>query len=126
MFLISFFSELQGQETDRKLRNVKDVGVDPMQEAPGTPLDWSLQFKRQQKEIIELWQSCYVPLTHRTYFFLLFRGEQTDSIYMEVELRRLCFLKETFFDENQSEKDSQTITLTSRFTICHSYFYFSM
>lgn len=103
----------QGQETDRKLRNVKDVGVDPMQEAPGTPLDWSLQFKRQQKEIIELWQSCYVPLTHRTYFFLLFRGEQTDSIYMEVELRRLCFLKETFFDENQSEKDSQTITLTS-------------
>lgn len=105
--------DAQGQETDRKLRNVKDVGVDPMQEAPGTPLDWSLQFKRQQKEIIELWQSCYVPLTHRTYFFLLFRGEQTDSIYMEVELRRLCFLKETFFDENQSEKDSQTITLTS-------------
>lgn len=103
----------QGQETDRKLRNVKDVGVDPMQEAPGTPLDWSLQFKRQQKEIIQLWQSCYVPLTHRTYFFLLFRGEQTDSIYIEVELRRLCFLKETFFDENQSEKDSQTITLTS-------------
>ncbi|WJX45263.1 hypothetical protein P8452_32156 [Trifolium repens] len=97
----------------QKERNVKDVGVDPMLEAPGTPLDWSVQFKRQQKEIVELWRSCYVPLTHRTYFFLLFKGEQTDSIYMEVELRRLSFLKETFFDENQSEKDSQTITLTS-------------
>ncbi|RDX90579.1 Kinesin-like protein KIN-7E, partial [Mucuna pruriens] len=102
----------QDQETGRK-RNVKDVGVDPMLEAPGTPLDWSLQFKRQQKEIIELWQSCCVPLTHRTYFFLLFRGDPTDSIYMEVELRRLSFLKQTFSDGNQSVKDSQTITLPS-------------
>ncbi|CAJ2679387.1 unnamed protein product [Trifolium pratense] len=108
---------VDGQESEGQLvklvRNVKDVGVDPMQEAPETHLDWSLKFKRQQKEIVELWQSCYVPLTHRTYFFLLFRGEQTDSIYMEVELRRLSFLKETFFDENQSAKDSQTISLTS-------------
>ncbi|RZB74127.1 Kinesin-like protein KIN-7E isoform G [Glycine soja] len=101
----------QDQETGRK--NVKDVGVDPMLEAPRSPLDWSLQFKRQQKEIIELWQSCCVPLTHRTYFFLLFRGDPTDSIYMEVELRRLSFLKESFSDGNQSVSDSQTITLAS-------------
>jgi len=86
-----------------------------MLETPGTPLDWSLQFTRQQKEIIELWQSCCVPLTHRTYFFLLFRGDPTDSIYMEVELRRLSFLKETFSDGNQSVRNSQTITLASRF-----------
>ncbi|XP_027353683.1 kinesin-like protein KIN-7E isoform X2 [Abrus precatorius] len=107
----------QDQDTERKPfrleRNVKDAGVDPMLEAPGTPLDWSLQFRRQQKEIIELWQSCCVPLTHRTYFFLLFKGDLTDSIYMEVELRRLAFLKETFSDGNQSVKDSQTITLAS-------------
>ncbi|KAL2591839.1 hypothetical protein AAZV13_12G033600 [Glycine max] len=102
---------VDGQETGRK--NVKDVGVDPMLEAPRSPLDWSLQFKRQQKEIIELWQSCCVPLTHRTYFFLLFRGDPTDSIYMEVELRRLSFLKESFSDGNQSVSDSQTITLAS-------------
>ncbi|CAJ1933637.1 unnamed protein product [Sphenostylis stenocarpa] len=102
----------QDHETGRKV-NVKDVGVDPMLETSGTPLDWSLQFKRQQKEIIELWQSCCVPLTHRTYFFLLFRGDPTDSIYMEVELRRLSFLKETFSDGNQSVRDSQTITLAS-------------
>ncbi|XP_061340546.1 kinesin-like protein KIN-7E isoform X2 [Gastrolobium bilobum] len=107
----------QDQETEGKPfkfeKNVKNVGVEPMLEAPGTPLDWSLQFKRQQKEIIELWQSCCVPLTHRTYFFLLFRGDPTDSIYMEVELRRLSFLKETFSHGNQSVKDSQTITLAS-------------
>ncbi|KOM50949.1 hypothetical protein LR48_Vigan08g177600 [Vigna angularis] len=102
-----------GSNPDGRKRNVKDVGVDPMLETPGTPLDWSLQFMSQQKEIIELWQSCCVPLTHRTYFFLLFRGDPTDSIYMEVELRRLSFLKETFSDGNQSVRNSQTITLAS-------------
>ncbi|KAG4979470.1 hypothetical protein JHK84_033056 [Glycine max] len=68
----------QDQETGRK--NVKDVGVDPMLEAPRSPLDW---------------------------------GDPTDSIYMEVELRRLSFLKESFSDGNQSVSDSQTITLAS-------------
>ncbi|XP_057456498.1 kinesin-like protein KIN-7E [Lotus japonicus] len=109
------YEKQQDQETEKKpfQRNVKDTGVDPMLEAPGTPLDWSLQFKRQQKEIIDLWQSCCVPLTHRTYFFLLFRGDPKDSIYMEVEIRRLSFLKETFFDGNQSDSNSQIITLAS-------------
>ncbi|OIW05664.1 hypothetical protein TanjilG_23450 [Lupinus angustifolius] len=106
----------QDQETDGKQYNfekyVKDVGVDPMLLAPGTPLDWSLQFKRLQKEIIELWQSCYVPLTHRTYFFLLFSGDPADSIYLEVEHRRLSFLKGTFSEGNLSEKDG-LITLAS-------------
>ncbi|XP_015951945.1 kinesin-like protein KIN-7E [Arachis duranensis] len=105
----------QGEETQGKssVKNVKDVGVDPMLEAPGTPLNWSLQFTKQQKEIIELWKACCVPLTHRTYFFLLFRGDPKDSIYMEVELRRLTFLKETFFSANGSLKDAPTITLAA-------------
>lgn len=94
---------------------MKDVGIDPMLEAPGTPLDWPLQFKRQQIEIVELWQTCNVSLIHRTYFFLLFRGDPTDSIYIEVELRRLSFLKETFSHGNQSVKDGQT--LASRFSL---------
>ncbi|KAJ0830875.1 putative kinesin-like protein [Helianthus annuus] len=34
-------------------------------------------------------------LIHRTYFFLLFKGDRSDSVYMEVELRRLSFLKNT-------------------------------
>ncbi|XP_054777644.1 kinesin-like protein KIN-7E isoform X2 [Prosopis cineraria] len=94
-------------------KNVKDVGINPMLEAPGTPLDWPLQFKRQQKEILELWQACSVSLIHRTYFFLLFRGDPTDSIYVEVELRRLSFLKETFSHENKNVKDGQIVTLSS-------------
>ncbi|XP_028765660.1 kinesin-like protein KIN-7E [Neltuma alba] len=94
-------------------KNVKDVGIDPMLEAPETPLDWPLQFKRQQKEIFELWQACSVSLIHRTYFFLLFRGDPTDSIYIEVELRRLSFLRETFSHENKNVKDGQIATLSS-------------
>ncbi|KAL2346083.1 hypothetical protein Fmac_000083 [Flemingia macrophylla] len=83
-------------------KNMKDVGVDAMLEVPGSPLEWPLQFKQQQREIVELWKTCYVSLFHRTYFFLLFRGDPADSIYMEVEHRRLSFLKETFGRGNQT------------------------
>ncbi|KAI9127900.1 hypothetical protein K1719_000893 [Acacia pycnantha] len=104
----------QGKETERgdpaSEKNVKDVGI-VMLEAPGTPLNWTLQFERQQKEIIELWHTCHVSLIHRTYFFLLFSGDPSDSIYMEVELRRLSFLKETF--SKGSETGSQNDTLAS-------------
>lgn len=100
--------------TDYKLeKNVKDVGLDPMQE--GIVSDWPQEFERQQRAIIELWQTCNVSLIHRTYFFLLFRGDPMDSIYMEVELRRLSFLKETFSQGNQSVEDGRTLSLALRF-----------
>lgn len=57
--------------------------------------DWSAVFEKQRREIIKLWDECNTPLIHRTYFFLLFKGDQSDSVYMEVELRRLSFLKNT-------------------------------
>lgn len=57
--------------------------------------DWSVEFERQRKEIIKLWDLCHMPLVHRTYFFLLFQGDQADSVYMEVEFRRLSFLVQT-------------------------------
>ncbi|XVE67060.1 hypothetical protein DITRI_Ditri08aG0129900 [Diplodiscus trichospermus] len=91
----------------------KDVGLDPMHEAPGSPLDWPLEFERQRRTILELWQACYVSLVHRTYFFLLFKGDRTDSIYMEVELRRLAFLKEQFSRGNQAVEDGRILTLAS-------------
>lgn len=53
------------------------------------------EFERQQSQIIELWEVCNVPLVHRTYSFLLFKGDPTDFVYMEVELRRLSFLKDS-------------------------------
>lgn len=88
--------------------------MDSTLEAAGSPEEWPLQFKQQQTEILELWEACNVSLFHRTYFFLLFRGDPTDSIYMEVERRRLCFLKGTFHGGNEWVKDAPTVTLASR------------
>ncbi|KAL9662385.1 hypothetical protein QQ045_027218 [Rhodiola kirilowii] len=71
------------------------------------------EFKRLRREIIELWACCNVPLVHRTYFFLLFKGDPSDFIYMEVELRRLSNLKDVLFDQENPTEDGTAITLTS-------------
>lgn len=59
------------------------------------------KFEMQQRDIVELWDACNVPLVHRSYFFLLIKGELSDSVYLDVELRRLSFLKDTFSSGNQ-------------------------
>ncbi|KHN45902.1 Kinesin-related protein 11 [Glycine soja] len=56
-----------------------------------------VNFERQQRDTIQLWDACNIPLVHRSYFFLLIKGELADSVYFDVELRRLSFLKDTFF-----------------------------
>ncbi|KAL9328245.1 hypothetical protein ACSQ67_003248 [Phaseolus vulgaris] len=91
-------------------QNVKDVGLDPMQaDDRESHSDWPSKFKRLQREIIEFWDACNVSLVHRTYFFLLFKGEQTDSFYMEVELRRLSYLKQAFSQGNQTVEDGRIL-----------------
>ncbi|KAL2557370.1 kinesin-like protein KIN-7G [Forsythia ovata] len=69
--------------------------------------DWSTEFERQKREIIELWNACCTPLVHRTYFLLLFKGDPSDAVYMEVELRRLSFLKNTLSSGQVSAKSSR-------------------
>ncbi|KAK7406788.1 hypothetical protein VNO78_08421 [Psophocarpus tetragonolobus] len=91
-------------------KNVKDIGLNPMQADAESHSLWPLKFKRLQKEIVEFWDACNVSLVHRTYFFLLFKGDQSDSIYMEVELRRLSYLKQTFSQGNQTVEDGRTLT----------------
>ena len=103
--------------TDKYEKSSKDTGSDPMHEPLQTPSNWPLEFERQQRAILELWQTCNVSLVHRTYFFLLFQGDPTDSIYMEVELRRLSFLKETFSQGNQGVGGGRTPTLSSRYSL---------
>ncbi|KAJ7953094.1 Kinesin-like protein [Quillaja saponaria] len=97
----------------KSAKSVKDVGLDPMLTYEESSLKWSSEFKRLQREIIELWHACNVSLVHRTYFFLLFKGDPQDSIYMEVELRRLTFLKQTFSQGNQTVEDGRTLTPAS-------------
>ncbi|KAF6169457.1 hypothetical protein GIB67_004738 [Kingdonia uniflora] len=97
-------------------KTVKDVALDPMHDLLDSPLSWLLEFKRQQRQIIDLWDTCKVSLIHRTYFFLLFEGDPTDRIYLEVELRRLSFLKDTFslrHPDKPAVEDGRTVTLTS-------------
>ncbi|MBA0856388.1 hypothetical protein Goshw_027698 [Gossypium schwendimanii] len=116
-FVAGLKKQLDGQVQDTSLdesgTSMKGAGLDPMHEASGTPVDWPLEFERLQRAILELWQACNVSLVHRTYFFLLFKGDRTDSIYMEVEIRRLTFLKETFSQGNQAVEDGRTLTLAS-------------
>ncbi|XP_022984728.1 kinesin-like protein KIN-7G isoform X2 [Cucurbita maxima] len=92
-------------------KNVEDVGVDPIHNDTISPSEWPSEFRRLQKDIIELWHICNVSLVHRTYFFLLFKGgDPADSIYMEVEFRRLSFLRDSFSQGNQTVENGQTLT----------------
>ncbi|KAE9612953.1 hypothetical protein Lal_00027302 [Lupinus albus] len=94
-------------------KEFKDVGLDPMQADVENHSNWPSEFKRLQREIVELWDACNISLIHRTYFFLLFKGDPSDSIYMEVELRRLSYIKQTFSQGNQIVESGRTLTLDS-------------
>lgn len=77
--------------TNNRANRVKGVNFHG---APGLK---PYNFERQQRDIIELWDACNVPLVHRSYFFLLIKGELSDSVYFDVELRRLSYLTDCFF-----------------------------
>ncbi|TVT98039.1 hypothetical protein EJB05_56672, partial [Eragrostis curvula] len=87
---------VQGDNGDLTEGTIRSVGLDPIMDALQSPSRWPLEFEKKQQEIIDLWHACNVSLVHRTYFFLLFKGDPADAIYMEVELRRLSFLKDTY------------------------------
>ncbi|KAF9603153.1 hypothetical protein IFM89_034163 [Coptis chinensis] len=89
-----------GLKTDGSEKTVKGLGSDPVRVPHEMPSSWPLEFERQQMELIELWQICHVSLVHRTYFFLLFKGDPSDSVYMQVERRRLSFLKDLYSQRN--------------------------
>ncbi|KAF8098054.1 hypothetical protein N665_0275s0024 [Sinapis alba] len=97
----------------RSTKSFKDAAVDPIQDYLTTPLNWPLEFKRLEMEIIELWHACNVSMAHRSYFFLLFRGDQKDCLYMEVELRRLKYIRETFTNNSIAIENGRTLTSMS-------------
>ncbi|KAL4367480.1 hypothetical protein GQ457_05G012530 [Hibiscus cannabinus] len=89
------------------------VAMDSLPDTYGSSSAWPSEFKRLQREIIELWHACNVPLVHRTYFFLLFKGDPKDYIYMEVEHKRLSFLKNAFTNGNQMVENGRVLTCAS-------------
>lgn len=78
-----------------------------------TQSNWRLDFETQRGVIIELWDACFVPLVHRAHFFLLYKGDPSDFLYLEVELRRLTILKDTF-SEGSNLKVRQALTPAAR------------
>ncbi|KAL1356807.1 hypothetical protein HN51_008787 [Arachis hypogaea] len=61
-------------------------------EEPQVP--WQITFREQRQQILDLWHLCHVSIIHRTQFYLLFKGDPADQIYIEVELRRLTWLQQ--------------------------------
>lgn len=99
-------------------KSVRDVGLDPMETELIDPLKWPDEFKRLQREIVELWHDCNVSLVHRTYFFLVFKGDPKDSMFMELEHKRLSFLKEIFSRGKDTVENGKTVTHDSRYSHC--------
>ncbi|XP_015064441.1 kinesin-like protein KIN-7E isoform X2 [Solanum pennellii] len=96
-------------EHDTSSKSVRDA--EPAEDDYKSRYSWPSEFKRLQKEIIELWHACNVSLAHRSYFFLLFQGDSTDAIYMEVEIRRLTSLKDAFSRGEKTVASGRTLSL---------------
>lgn len=87
-------------------------------EANEPEVSWNITFKEQRQQIIELWDVCYVSIIHRTQFYLLFKGDQADQIYMEVELRRLNWLQQHLAETGNASPapgggDEPTVSISS-------------
>lgn len=71
------------------------------------------------KQIIDLWDVCFVSIIHRTQFYLLFKGDPSDLIHMEVEPRRLNWLQQHLAEIGNATPartgDEPTISISSRF-----------
>ncbi|XP_071691739.1 kinesin-like protein NACK2 [Rutidosis leptorrhynchoides] len=76
-----------------ELEDAHDGGSDDTDLADQAPMPRHLVFEEQMKQIIMLWHLCHVSIIHRTQFFMLFRGDPDDDVYIEVELRRLLWLE---------------------------------
>ncbi|OVA13840.1 Kinesin [Macleaya cordata] len=80
-------------------------------------VSWQVTFREQRQQIIELWDICQVSIIHRTQFYLLFKGDPADQIYIEVELRRLTWLHQHFAELGNAspapQGDEPVVSLSS-------------
>ncbi|OIW11942.1 hypothetical protein TanjilG_02149 [Lupinus angustifolius] len=106
-------------ELEANEANGQDIGSEEYSGEPEeSQVSWQITFKEQRQQIIELWDVCYVSIIHRTQFYLLFKGDQADEIYMEVELRRLTWLQQHLAEIGNASPaphvgDEPTVSLSS-------------
>ncbi|KAL3637460.1 hypothetical protein CASFOL_018628 [Castilleja foliolosa] len=94
-------------------KKANDVELDPIEDECKGLTSWPVEFRRLQRQIVELWHACNVSLAHRTYFFLIFQGDPSDAIYLEVEMRRMKMLKDKFTRGDKVVVDGRPLTLSS-------------
>ncbi|KAJ8498388.1 hypothetical protein OPV22_008940 [Ensete ventricosum] len=91
-------------------------GDESITDAENSPDAWKSRFKEQMQQIIQLWDVCHVSIIHRTQFYLLFRGDPADQIYIEVEVRRLTWLQQHFAEvgnASPAQLGDESISLSS-------------
>jgi centromeric protein E len=82
-----------------------------------SPQKWKRDFEVKQKQIFQVWDACHVSIIHRSQFYLLFRGDPTDAIYIDVELRRLLWLRNNYHlrtSRKAASRDSYFYSPSSR------------
>lgn len=99
-----------------------DESTSELQKSPNT---WHNIFNEQMQKIIDLWDVCHVSIIHRTQFYLLFRGDPADQIYIEVELRRLTWLQKHLSEVGNASPahpgEEPMVSLSSRYNgSCYS------
>ncbi|EHA8588473.1 kinesin-like protein KIN-7A [Cocos nucifera] len=96
-----------------------DVAEDDgnISELQSSPDRWDSVYKEQMQQIIQLWHICHVSIIHRSQFYLLFKGDRADQIYIEVELRRLTWLQQHFTEVGNASPahtgDEPAVSLSS-------------
>jgi centromeric protein E len=98
---VSEAKQTEENDASQQEENQVQVSTDSSLSTFESPSRWPFDFSKKQREIIELWHDCHISIVHRTYFFLLFNGDHTDHIYMEVEHRRLSFIKSSFIADGE-------------------------
>ncbi|CAM0952586.1 unnamed protein product [Alopecurus aequalis] len=93
--------QAEQNDASQQEENQVQVSTDSSLSTFESPSRWPFDFSKKQQEIVELWHDCHISIVHRTYFFLLFKGDHTDHIYMEVEHRRLSFIKNSFIADGE-------------------------
>ncbi|KAL0391506.1 UNVERIFIED_CONTAM: Kinesin-like protein KIN-7F [Sesamum latifolium] len=102
--------EIAPKVNESAKKDVKGVGLNPIENEYKGLTSWPVEFKRLQREIINLWHACNISLAHRTYFFLLFQGDPSHAIYLEIEMRRMKFLKEKFSRGEKATVNGKRLT----------------
>ncbi|EPS72257.1 hypothetical protein M569_02502, partial [Genlisea aurea] len=104
---------VEEEATEYSKNNLKDGILGPIKDELRNLTSWPVEFRRLQREIIQLWDICNVSLARRTYFFMIFQGDPADAIDMALEMKRMKYLKDKFSAGDKVVVNGKRITHSS-------------